>query len=66
MELLQPTVTVTYAEGDFWLVRLEHNFDAHQRLDITVQIPKQTQKPLLEVIRVAVARMWEMIPPDYR
>ena len=48
MELLQPTVTVTYAEGDFWLVRLEHNFDAHQRLDITVQIPKQTQKPLLK------------------
>lgn len=66
MELLNPTVTVTNAEGDFWLVRFQHEFDAHQRLDFTVQIYKQTDKPLPEVIRAAFARLDEMIPKDYR
>lgn len=66
MELLNPTVTITNAEGDFWLVAFHHEFDAHQRLDFSVQIHKQRDKPLLEVIRAAFARLDEMIPKDYR
>lgn len=53
MELLNPTVTITNADGDFWLVRFQHEFDAHQRLDFTVQIHKQRQLPVLEAIRTA-------------
>lgn len=66
MELLNPTVTVTNAEGDFWLVRFQHEFDVHQRLDFTVQIRKQTQQPLQEVIRAAFARLLEIVPAAYR
>lgn len=66
MELLNPTVTVTNAEGDLWLVRFQHEFDAHQRLDFSVTIRKQTDKPMLDVIRAAVARLQEMIPASYR
>jgi len=66
MELLNPTVTITNATNDFWLVRFQHEFDAHQKLDFTVQIRKQTDQPLVEVIRTAFARLLEMTPPDYR
>ena len=66
MDLLNPTVTITNAEGDFWLVRFQHDFDAHQRLDFTVQIRKQTQQPLQEVIRAAFARLLEIVPAAYR
>lgn len=66
MELMNPTVTVTNAEGDFWLVAFHHEFDAHQRLDFSVQIHKQRDKPLLEVIRAAFLQLDEMIPAEYR
>lgn len=66
MELLNPTVTVTNADGDFWLVRFQHEFDAHQRLDFTVQIRKQTQLPLIGVIQAAFSRLQEMIPEAYK
>lgn len=66
MELLNPTVTVTNAAGDYWLLAFHHEFDAHQGLDFTVQIQKQTHAPLQELIRTAFARLQEMIPPDYR
>lgn len=66
MELLNPTVTITNAEGDFWLVRFQHEFDAHQRLDFTVQIRKQTQQPVLGVIRLAFAQLQKMVPSDYQ
>ena len=66
MELIQPTITITNAEGDFWLVRIEHRFDAHQRLDITVQIRKMPTAPLHDVARAALARMDEMLRDKYR
>ncbi len=66
MELLNPTITITNADGDFWLVRFQHEFDAHQRIDFTVQIHKQRQQPVLAVIQAAFARMGEMIPAEYK
>jgi hypothetical protein len=66
MELLNPTITITNADGGFWLLAFHHEFDAHQRLDFTVQIHKQPNAPLQELIRTAFARLQEMIPPDYR
>lgn len=66
MELLNPTITITNASDGFWLVRFEHRFDEHQTMDITVQIKKMPDAPMMAVIRAALARLQEMIPPDYR
>lgn len=66
MELLNPTITITNAEGDFWLVRFQHDFDAHQRLDFSVTIRKQREQPLQQVARLAWQRLAEMIPDEYR
>lgn len=66
MELLNPVVTITNARDGFWLVRFTHRFDEHQIMDISVQIQKMPDAPVMSVIRAALARLQEMIPPDYR
>lgn len=66
MELLNPKLTITNASGEYWLVRFEHRFDEHQSMDITVQIKKMPDAPMMAVIRASLARLQEMLPPDYR
>lgn len=66
MELLNPELTITNASGDFWLVRFKHRFDEHQVMDVSVQITKMPDAPVIEIIRAALARLQEMVPPDYR
>lgn len=66
MELLNPELTITNAGGDFWLVRFKHRFDELQVMDVTVQIKKMPDAPVIAIIRAALARLQEMVPPDYR
>lgn len=66
MELLNPTITITNMEGDFWLVGFRHQFDEHQVMDVRVKIPKMRESSVLAVTQAALARLQEMLPPLYR
>lgn len=64
--MLNPTITITNLEGEFWLVGFRHDFDDKQFMEIKVKIPKLLESSVLDVTRAALQRLQEMIPPLYR
>lgn len=60
MELLNPTMTVTNAEGVHWLVSFEHNFGNGEHIILTVKVLKSSNS-LLEVEREAFDRATELL-----
>lgn len=62
---LNPTITITNLEGEFWLVGFRHEFDAQQFMEISVKIQKMRDSSVLDVTRAALQRLQEMIPTLY-
>ena len=53
MELLQPRITLQNTDSSHWLVRLEHQWSTHERVDFQVLIPRSSE-PIGHIDRLAL------------